>query len=134
MSPATIPHRPQDDDLLYFVHIGKTGGTTLLSLLDAIFDPGDICTLRHAHEITALPQEEIQQYKLMRAHGMYSRVVDLLAKPPKLITLLRNPVDRTLSLYNHIVRDTEHELHEIVSQSSIVDIAKSDHRKIRNQF
>jgi len=43
---SEIEYRLKDDDIVCFLHIPKTGGTTLTRILDSYFDLDEICPER----------------------------------------------------------------------------------------
>lgn len=104
------------DDLVYYLHIPKTAGTTFNAVLETYFDPaqiwpvGELVGPRLASEIADTPPEVLRNYRLIRGHYDYS-IHRLLPRPPVYVTMLRHPVDRTISLYRHILRVPTHRLH-----------------------
>ena len=91
-----------------FIHIPKSGGTSFFALLK------DRLTSRH-----------ISIYDFLN-FGDYLRQVDFLSghvpfyafifgdRPRKLCTIVRNPVDRVISLYKYIRTTPEHYAHDYV--------------------
>jgi hypothetical protein len=99
-----------ENDTLYFLHIPKTAGTTLISILDDLYDNDQICPAQLWHEFVKIPPEQLLKYRLLRGHLGYC-VYQFLPKKPIYITLLRDPVERAISHYEHIRRGTRHYLH-----------------------
>jgi hypothetical protein len=96
----------------YFLHIPKTAGTTFsVSVLQNLFDLDEICLAYHYPEILSIPPAELSKFRLFRGHLFYFFYRILPAKPVYL-TFLRDPVERVLSLYDHICRDTRHFQHD----------------------
>jgi hypothetical protein len=76
-----------------FLHIPKTGGTTLHHFLTRQFREEDICRER-SNSVAARNNQELARYRLFSGH--FDRTtVDHLPTPIAKITLLRNPRDRT---------------------------------------
>lgn len=87
------------DRLLFFVHIPKTAGTSLVTALQAHFLPGRTCPREYTEALSRLdPMELRQKYDFIPAHAGMD-VAEPIATD--LITVLRDPTDRVLSLYNY---------------------------------
>lgn len=97
---------------LYFLHIPKTSGTTLTRYVDSHFAEDDILPPKvwnhHLPELewrqrTAFVRS-MDRYELVRGHfglGVWRE----LGPDPVYITMLRDPIEKTLSMFHHI--DTE---------------------------
>lgn len=89
----------ETDRLLFFVHIPKTAGTSLVTALQAHFQPGRVCPRDQTAALARLdPLELRQKYDFIPAHAGMD-VAEPIATD--LITVLREPTDRILSLYNY---------------------------------
>lgn len=111
------------DDVLYYLHIPKTAGTTFNAVLENYFRPEEIWPfhardeLRHIvgerlpHELARTPPEVLAQYRLIRGHYDYG-IHRFLPRRPYYVTMLRDPVPRILSLYRYIRRVPSHRLHD----------------------
>ncbi len=120
MSSEPGPERP-----LLFLHIPKTGGTTLRKHLEHVL--GRHAVLRvyggaaaHAFATGPLPEPPV------RAVFTHERIAYLLSHPeaPR-GTMLRHPVDRMLSQYRSARTWPEHPLHEPASQMTPVEFARA---------
>jgi len=100
-----------DQGLLYYLHIPKTAGTTFTAILDRQFSAEHICPAQLWHELLRIPPERLRQYRLLRGHFYYC-VRALLPPGTRMVTLLRDPVERSLSHYSHILREPGHYLHD----------------------
>lgn len=109
--------RKQQNSPVCFLHIGKTGGTTMLGAFDRMLPHAEICPIRHMEEIEACSYEDLKRYRLFRGHFWYS-VERYLPKNTRYFTVLRNPVDRAISTYDHI-RKNPHGRHHIVKELSL---------------
>jgi len=106
-----------------FIHIGKTGGTTLTGLLDTLVDSSKICPARHMDELELLSDEEISSYGLFRGHFWHS-ASERLPASTRFFSFLRDPVERVVSTYDHI-RQHPHGRHHIVSKLSLEEYIDS---------
>ncbi|NJP06716.1 MAG: sulfotransferase family protein [Chloroflexaceae bacterium] len=113
MKPFIKPLRfpLHQDDVLMFVHIPRTGGTSLAQLLQyhcPVERTLVLDTLESQQQICHLSKQESQQYRFIRGHlpfGPYDQAVYQYIQPePVLITMLREPVTRLLSFYAHAWR------------------------------
>ncbi len=94
------------EPLLYFLHIPKTAGGTLIHALDNYFDQRDIFPPMVLSELLlheAMPNH-FERYRFVRGHFDYA-TTGLFTRPAKIITMLRNPIERTLSHFEHSRRD-----------------------------
>jgi hypothetical protein len=91
-------HR-KTDQLLFFVHIPKTAGTSLVTAMQAHFAPDRICPRDQTEALARLdPADLRRKYDFIPAHtGM--DVAERIATD--LVTVVREPTDRILSLYNY---------------------------------
>ena len=96
MSP--IPYKLQPHDTLCFVHVPKTAGTTLISLLDAKFHRQDICPSQLWCHLATAPFLS-SNYRLIRGHFTWDDYTQYVASPV-FISMFRDPVQRTISEYN----------------------------------
>jgi hypothetical protein len=115
----------RDDDVLFFVHIPKTGGMSLISVLERQFTPDDIFpphSFMGAKGFEAYSEWRRSRFKLVRAHlhaGSYSYVFRYIASNPLCLTLLREPAERLVSAYKHILRHPDNFLHEELTRRKV---------------
>jgi hypothetical protein len=102
------------DEQLYFIHIPKTAGTTLISLLDSHFATEEICPAQLWRELLVMPAEEIPRYRLYRGHFGGAGLSAFLPRAPLCMTMLRKPLALTISRYQFVWRESGSRLHEMV--------------------
>jgi hypothetical protein len=111
-----------------FVHIPKAAGTSFERvLLDAL--PG-AATLR----FTGSPREWIEfvnadqawrdSFDVLSGHAHFG-VQDHLSRPAILVTIVRDPVERIVSLYAFARQEPGHHLHWIASQLTLAEFARA---------
>jgi Galactose-3-O-sulfotransferase len=117
--PATdVPGRT-----VIFLHVGKTGGSTLQRILYRHYPaserllvktrprlpgrPGREETLR---AFASLPEGRRAQPSLVEGHLIYG-IHELIPQPSTYITLLRDPVALSISQYRYVCRTPTHPLH-----------------------
>ena len=82
-----------------FVHVPKTGGTSLKKYLDQFYVKSDICPYDQVPQLHGAPAEELRKYNLIRGHIQGHAAYAKLEDEFKYITVVRNPVDRVISNY-----------------------------------
>lgn len=110
-----------DDTALIFLHLPKTAGSTLNSIINRQYDSKTIYNLYGdlSQQITStanfkkLSEEDQQKIKLIKGHIFYG-FHDLISRPSTYVTLLREPIDRVISLYYYIRRHPAHYHHDLV--------------------
>ena len=100
---------------VYFLHIPKTAGTTLISFLDAQFASADICPAQLLPDLFAMNRRHLGDYNFYRGHLWYG-LDRYLGRPLRYLTMLRDPLRRTLSWYSHVCRDPNAYRHDRVVQ------------------
>ncbi|WP_339609048.1 sulfotransferase family 2 domain-containing protein [uncultured Planktosalinus sp.] len=91
------------------IHIPKTAGTSLLNVLQKKYSSNEICTIKRKELIknSIKDNSEIiknhisKEHKILHGHLHYKEIDFVLKmnKDVKIITFLRNPVDRVVSNY-----------------------------------
>lgn len=95
------------EDGLYFLHVLKSGGSTVGRYLEAGFRPDDVCPARNWSDLLRLPRERIPQYRLFRGH-FGSMLLDVLPRRPAVVTMVRDPVKRAVSHWRYVQRRKNH--------------------------
>lgn len=91
----------------YYLHINKTGGSSLNRIFRGIFPSPLICPAGLAQDLAAIPLSKLPSYKYYSGHfGLSLPLMLPLIKRLRLrtFTVLRDPVDRSLSQLNAYFR------------------------------
>ncbi len=121
---------PVPAETLLFLHIGRTAGTTLSSIVSRqfpaayrySFDSADM--QRSIETFASLPLQERAKIRLLSGHFPYG-LHELVPGPATYITMLRDPVDRILSIYSYMKIRKDHRLHSQVHSLSLKEFLRS---------
>ena len=103
LQESELEYKLKSNDIFYFLHIPKTAGTTLINIIDGHFDDESICPDQLWPKLLVTLPKDFSKYRLIRGHFGYS-IHRILPKKPVYITMLRNPIERSLSLYEFTCR------------------------------
>ncbi|HHN72818.1 MAG TPA: hypothetical protein ENK13_01885 [Thermopetrobacter sp.] len=97
----TMAARPREFERTrrIFMHVPKTGGTTLHAVFSRHFPPARTCPERW-NGLYGYTLEELLRYEYYSGHFDYYACLMIPARRRRIVTILRNPVDRLLSLYH----------------------------------
>jgi len=95
-----------DDDILYYLHIPKTAGTTLISILDGCFEKDKVLRLHAWKYLLPKMPLDFSKFRFVIGHYRYG-FYRLLPKKPIYLTVLRDPKDIIISSYKMIQRQPE---------------------------
>lgn len=117
LAPAPIAARdPNDGGMLYFLHVAKTAGTTAIAYLDGHFATHEVCPATDWPQLFELPPGRLAGYKFLRG-PFGALVIGLLGEAPRIVTMVRDPVERAVSHWRYVRRLPKHPLHaEAVGQ------------------
>ncbi len=105
-------HTSGDTGLIdYFLHIPKTAGTTFMAALDRQFYAERVCPAKLWRDLLRISSTELSRFRLFRGH-FYNLLPPYLDRPVRTLTFLRDPIERALSHYAHVVREPGHYFHK----------------------
>lgn len=107
-----------ESDLLYFASIPKTAGTTLYHIIYDYFPVGTAAPVQTLSHLMQFDRHQIKHYRLIGGHYFYN-VEPIFQRTPVYITMLRDPVSRTVSEYAHARRSREHYAHHKAATQSL---------------
>jgi hypothetical protein len=119
---GTLPHLPNAASVedrsrpIYFLHVPKTAGTTFHGFLSAQFDVNAVCPAHLWHQMIRMTPEEVETYSFIWGH-FYAYLHRHVPAPMHYVTLVRDPVERALSHYGHIMLHPQHYLHARARQA-----------------
>ncbi len=100
---------------LIFLHMPKAGGTTLEGIIKRQYAGGKSFRFtgsdENAAEFRTLPESERGAFDLLSGH-VYFGIHEHVPTPCTYITMLRDPVERVVSLYHYVKRSPGHYLHK----------------------
>jgi hypothetical protein len=116
------------DRALIFIHIPKTAGSTLRPIMDRHYPRHSICKLdflpRDLDAFMQTPADTRSRIRVLQGHFPYG-LHEQLSVPADYLTLIREPVDRIISMYYWIRGNEQHVLHRMVRSMSLEDFAGS---------
>ena len=117
---------------LFFIHIGKTAGVSLEHILNQHFPEKKICPYYYDLDFVDHAAEPLN-YTLFYGHNWYY-TLEVMPKNTQPITILRDPVKRLLSSYEHILRDRNHTHHQLINSNTQSPVDFLEHDYIKKLF
>lgn len=122
-----------NDETLIFLHIPKTAGSTFHSILKKKYKDRHVQNVFGARYSTPniadfikRPLSEKTHIKMLKGHMPFG-LHEYLPGPAKYIAILRDPVERVISLYYYIIKNPQNPMHEAVAinRMSLADFTAS---------
>ena len=125
---SSVPYKLTDKDVLYFLHIPKTAGSSFVEFLKAIYKPDESSFSLFVQDFLKLPPEQIANLKAVSGHYFYN-IQTFTPRTLVYVTMLRDPIERTISMYAQIQRMQTHYAYEIVKSQSLLDFVTDERTK-----
>jgi hypothetical protein len=103
---------------LYFLHIPKTAGVSLHRAIEAAFPAESICPHWLWDQLVTVPADRLRSYRVFRGH-FHGDLERFLERRLRIFTLLRDPVERTVSSYYYHRGHTSHPLYPLIAALSL---------------
>src|SRR5262245_20698464 len=103
---------------LYFLHIPKTAGVSIRTLLESRFSPQEVCPVYSPRDLFTARPGSLDGYRLYRAHLGFTLPAHV-SHPLRIVTLLREPVALVVSMYHFFRRWTPHPLHAVIHEQHL---------------
>ena len=87
----------KENTQFFFMHIGKTAGTTLLQIVEQQFDEKEVARWLYPFHLRDRPTRFFTKHRYFHGHIEYSVMCSFLPQQPVTMTMLREPVERYLS-------------------------------------
>ena len=101
-----------ESDLVYFLHIPKTSGTSLHQSFLRVYGPEAASPNLLWDDLVNGTYQLSERPRIITGH--FGGFLPLwLKRWPRIVTMLRDPLARALSHINHVQRDQEHPLHPL---------------------
>lgn len=98
--PFIVSQSIFEEEKLVFLHVPKTGGVSFHQLLAKGFTAKEICVAKN-DAILSYPLGALTQYKFFSGH-FNMQTAKLIPGRKKIVTMLREPTARLISLYHYI--------------------------------
>lgn len=123
----------KSENFLLFMHIPKTGGQTLRGVIKKQYEPTESFRCPFMEEkIAELPKDFRNRLKFIYGHFLFG-THEYFPKPFTYITLMRDPVDRFISAYYHILRVPTNRWHEKVKNLSLEEFIDRDDFNLQSE-
>lgn len=101
---------------VFFLHLPKTGGVTVETLLKQEFDDNQICPWYYEEDYYR-GSSSPSNYSLFLGHVPYY-AKKIIPETVYTFTIIREPVARTISAFEHIARDSFHPQNKMMNQEA----------------
>jgi len=109
---------PNRNETLIFLHVPKTGGTTLYKILAQHYSRAQTLTFdgrpSEIERFKTLPPARRGRYRLIKGH-LHFGLHRFIPGASTYITFLRHPVERVLSFYHHARSKPDHYLYSVLA-------------------
>ncbi|MFT4412435.1 sulfotransferase family 2 domain-containing protein [Fredinandcohnia humi] len=119
-------------ELYIYMHIPKTGGTTLKNIIKKQYDRREVWFHMEKDMIPKLEQKKIDLLKCVGGHCWYG-IHQHFERPYHYFTMLRHPIDRVISEYYYILERPKHKAHAEVKRMNLEEFIRRFPLKSSNQ-
>jgi hypothetical protein len=112
--------------LLIFMHLPKTGGSTLAQIIERQYGSRSVLPLYKStsgEELASLPQDWMADIQAITGHFHFG-VHELLSTPSIYITMLRDPLERVISHYYYVRNHRDHYLHPMATECGLSEFVQ----------
>ncbi|MCP5094371.1 MAG: sulfotransferase family 2 domain-containing protein [Chloroflexi bacterium] len=118
-----MTQQQQTPKTVIFLHIPKTAGTTLHRIIKRQYPEKAIFSITadvggSLSQLDALSESEKLDIQMLKGHmdfGLHQR----LPNPSRYFTIFREPIDRVVSYYYHILRSPNHPFHPQITENNL---------------
>ena len=109
-----------DASTIIFLHIPKTGGTSLQNILLRKYSKDQTVTNAHTklEELSSWTESKKNNIRYMQGHFSFG-AHKLLPQKCEYLTMLRDPIDRVISHYYFLLRNESHPLHRVLLENKM---------------
>ena len=132
LQPTSRPASSPSNDTLIFIHLYKTGGTTLNRIIEWEYKMSKICSVEPTwwqwsyQRITRWSPGRLNKMEVFKGHMPFG-LHRLLPRPANYVTVLREPVERAISDYYFARRFKPHRHHRAALQLSLEEFFLQKH-------
>jgi hypothetical protein len=105
--------------VLIFLHNMRTGGETLRTIVARQYDQHEVCTVlgkpESASNIPEIQDVDLEKIKVVQGHIPFG-IHEAIPRPARYVALLRDPIDRVISLYYHILENPKLGYHRMARE------------------
>jgi hypothetical protein len=114
-------------DLLIFLHLPKTAGTSLMTAMQTLLRPDEVLLIYGASRTSEMIAREIETLtggqrdaiRFIAGHQVWYGIHELFpGRTPRYLTFLREPVARVISDYYKILRTPSNQYHEQMTRAN----------------
>lgn len=118
------------NERLIFLHLPKNAGTSMNSILKKNYSSDEIYEVRfnvdrsgNLEEFKGMPQDDRDKIKFLSGHFNFG-LHTYFSNPFQYVSMMRHPVERTVSFYNYIKRKENHRLKDVVKDKSLIECVR----------
>lgn len=118
------PDKIDRETTAIFLHIPRTAGTTLHRIIERQYPPEEIFFIQSndpfvdVGEFKALSEEQRAGIRMLKGHMPFG-LHESIPGPSTYFTILRDPIERVISLYYFILRAPQHYLYDTIMSENM---------------